>query len=134
MGSLSQPASASNINLKSIDVEIEEGDWDAYQRFSNPCCSKNFVTRHESLIAYRQQCALAYLGKRAQFYGGVCSKMHARIFTPHFILELNAANKAQRFSRYPWLEKLVDLIAEIEREQESVFASDNVISLITATK
>jgi hypothetical protein len=135
MGSLSQSQSAPvSTTSKSIDTEIREGDWDAYQLYSARCSNKDGVADMESLLTYRQQCALAYLGKRAQFHGGVCSKIQPRIFTAHFINELGVSNKVKRFKRYPWLEKFVDLIAEIEREQENTSGSGNVISLIVASK
>ncbi len=78
---------------------------------------------------FRRQCALAYLGKRAQLYGGTCSRTQHRTFTPRFLVELGTANESRRFVRYPWLGKLTDLIAEIEREQANVTDSGNVISL-----
>ena len=113
---------------------IREGDWDAYQRHSRQCDSKDLADDNDNLTAYRRQCALAYLGKRAQLHGGACSKMQYRTFTPRFILELGDSNKSQRFSRYPWLEKMIDLIAEIEREQERASVPGNVISLVGVTK
>ena len=96
--------------------------------------SNDFINSDDKLTAYRRQCALAYLGKRAQFHGGAYSEMRARTFTPRFLFELGDINRKQRFSRYPWLGKLADLIVEIEREQERVNLSGNVISFIVAAK
>ena len=134
MNPLPQSTLESKVIAQSIHAEIGEGDWPAYQRHSHHGGSKEFVSSNENLTTYRRQCALAYLGKRAQLHGGAYSKMRPSTFTPRFLLELGDINKNQRFSRYPWLGKLTDLIAEIEREQERVCVSGNVISLIVATK
>jgi len=134
MSSLPQPATTPQFIPKSIAAEVREGDWDAYQRHSKYCSRTDFVTSNDSLNTFRRQCALAYLGKRAQLYGGACSKTQHRIFTARFLLELGKTNETRRFIRYPWLGKLVDLIAEIEREQANVADSDNVISLTSITK
>jgi hypothetical protein len=127
-------ASASSVALPSIDVEIQEGDWGSYKHHRAQLGGRDLLPRNENLALYRRQCALAYLGKRAQFHGGVCNKVQPRILTPRFIMELDATNRNQRFTRYPWLEKLTDLIDEIEREQEKISISNNVISLMAASK
>lgn len=132
MGSTWQSGTA--INSNSFTFDISEGDWGAYQLYRNRAGADEIMKRSDGRNSYLRQCALAYLGKRAQLYGGTCSKMHARIFTPSFVAELCVANKDKRFNRYPWLEKLINLVAEIEREQEKAANSDNVISLIGATK
>ncbi len=132
MNSLVQSATPSRFIPKSIASEIREGDWGAYQRHSKIFCEADFVTSNGSLNTFRRQCALAYLGKRAQLYGGACSKTQHRTFTPRFLVELGMANESRRFGRYPWLGKLIDLIAEIEREQSNVADSGNVICLIGA--
>ena len=107
-----------------------QGDWQGYQqqcaRFRNndeidPC--------YGDIIAYQRQCALAYLGKRAQFYGGVGCSKHPRIFTLKLVSELERLNNAKRFSRYPWLETLLNLLAKIEQLQDEA-GSGNVISLV----
>jgi len=125
-----QSAPASQDVPKPSVPEIREGDWGAYQRQSQRYGRTDFVTSHDNLTAYRRQCALAYLGKRAQLNGGAYNKMQSRTFTPRFLFELGDINKNRRFGRYPWLVKLIDLIAEIEREQEQSCASGNVVSLM----
>jgi hypothetical protein len=129
-----QSAPVSQHIPKSSASEIREGDWSAYQRQSRQYGRTDFVTSHDNLTAYRRQCALAYLGRRAQLNGGAYNKMQSRTFTPRFLCELGDINKIRRFGRYPWLGKLIDLIAEIEREQEQSCASGNVISLTGAMK
>ncbi len=132
MHSLPQSAIAPRFIPKSIVSEIREGDWGAYQRHSKFCSEGDFVASKDGLNHFRRQCALAYLGKRAQLYGGACSKTQHRTFNPRFLVGLSMANESRRFVRYPWLGKLVDLIAEIEREQSNVADSGNVITLIGA--
>jgi len=132
MGSTWQ--SGAPTNFKSTQFEIPEGDWDAYQLHRNSSGDAETFKRNDSRNYYRQQCALAYLGKRAQLFGGACSKMQARIFTPGALIELDVANKRRRFTRYPWLEKLNNLVAEIERDQEMAPILANVVALVAATK
>jgi len=134
MSSLPQPATTPRFIPKSMASEIREGDWNAYRRHSKFCSRTDFVTSNDSLTVFRRQCALAYLGKRAQLYGGACSKTQHRTFTPGFLVEIGKANENRRFIRYPWLEKLLDLVAEIEREQAKVPDADNVISLVSIAK
>jgi hypothetical protein len=132
------PHSASTLAFKTdpaaIAAEIREGDWSAYKQYSSQCSNKNMSPSKDNLTVYRRQCALAYLGKRAQFYGGACNKIQPRILTPRFIMELDATNKTRRFERYPWLEKMINLIAEIERDQDKISTSNNIISLMSASK
>jgi hypothetical protein len=122
-------------NDKTTSAEIREGDWKAYLHFSakgraNPAV----IERYGSAAAYQRACALAYLGRRAQLHGGVCSTRHPHIITSQFIADLEATNKAQRYSRYPWLEALMNILAEIERIQDEISVSTNVISLIPVAK
>ena len=124
----------SNGNPKAGTIEIREGDWKAYQYYSKRCDDHTIVHHFGSAIEYQRACAMAYLGRRAQHHGGVCSTTHAHIMTPYFIASLAASNKAQRFSRYPWLEGLMNLLAEIERIQDEISFSSNVISLASASK
>ncbi|MES2536032.1 MAG: hypothetical protein V4632_09195 [Pseudomonadota bacterium] len=116
-------------------IENHEGDWKAYQQQIGNCYrDKDFPNQDASVIRYKQQCALAYLGKRAQFNGGVCNRTAPRILTPQFIAELAEMNKAKRYSLYPWLETLVNLLAEIERVQDQISIGGNIISLVPASK
>ena len=74
-------------------VEVREGDWQSYSRQrSRPVCGAELAP---------------YQGKRAQMHRAVCSRTPPRILTPQCIADLEKANRAQRYLRYPWLEKLV---------------------------
>ena len=119
-----------------LRVENREGDWKAYlQQCANAYGNKNLIGMYGSVTAYKRACALAYLGKRAQFHGGVCSKTHPSILTPKFIADLEADNKSKRYGRYPWMERLLNLLAEIERIQDEISSPDpKIISLVSSPK
>lgn len=124
----------SDVYPKEVTIEIREGDWKGYlEHIAKPLDNKYFVSCYVDLSAYKRQCALAYLGKRAQLRGGACSRTQPRILTPNAIAELSSKNKAERYQRYPWLETLINLLAEIERNQEETSGCD-VISLISAAR
>lgn len=124
----------SHVNPKSEVMEIREGDWKAYQHWVAKCKeNKDVIDRYGSALAFQRVCALAYLGKRAQLHGGVCSTRRPHIMTPQFIADLEASNKSARFARYPWLRTLMNLLEEIEQIQDQI-SNSNVISLIPAAK
>ncbi|MFC3111442.1 hypothetical protein ACFOFO_26465 [Undibacterium arcticum] len=119
---------------KAVTIDIRAGDWKAYiHHITGHHDNKDFVSCYGGVVAYQRQCAMAYLGKRAQLHGGVCSRTQPRILTPQCIADLDIKNKAQRYQRYPWLEKLLNLLAEIERIQDKISGGD-VISWIPAVK
>ena len=112
-----------------------EGDWNGYLLQIDD--RRNGSDLHKSpaeLLFHKRQSALAYLGKRAQLYGGVCSKNTPRILTPDAIRELGEANRVKRYTRYPWIETLLKLLAEIELIQDANANSFNVISLVHHSK
>jgi hypothetical protein len=124
----------SEIKAKSGAVEIREGDWKAYsQSLARGKADQGLVGRYGSVMEYKRACALAYLGKRAQLHGGVCSTRHPHIMTPQFIADLEVSNRAIRYTRYPWLRSLMNLLGEIEQIQDQI-SSNNVITLVPATK
>ena len=123
-----------SINVKAGAIEIREGDWKAYlQSVNRSKDDKIILDRYGSLVEYRRACALAYLGKRAQLHGGVCSTRHPHIMTQQFISDLEATNRTVRYGRYPWLRTLMSLLAEIEQIQDQI-SSNNVITLVPASK
>jgi hypothetical protein len=115
-------------------VEIREGDWKAYvhciARYKE---DKSVLERYGSIAAYKRACALAYLGRRAQLHGGICSTRHPHVMTTQFIGELELANRTVRHARYPWLRALMNLLAEIEQIQDQI-SGTNVITLVPATR
>ncbi|WP_136414906.1 MULTISPECIES: hypothetical protein [Oxalobacteraceae] len=123
-----------NISPKSGAIEIREGDWKAYLQCIARCNEdKSIIDRYGSAVAYKRACAMAYLGKRAQLHGGVCSSRHPHIITPQFIVDLEVNNRTIRYTRYPWLRSLMNLLAEIELIQDQI-SSTNVITLVPASK
>lgn len=137
MSVLMEPGStASKSSPESIAIAIMEGDWQAYQQHvTRHPPEKEVIDYFGSITKYKRLCALAYLGRRAQHHGGVCSNAHPRILTVQFIAEMAESNRKQRYIRYPWLEKLLDLLAEIERIQDAISnGASNIISLVPAAK
>ena len=112
-------------------IDVREGDWKAYlNAVAKGGKDPRVIERYGSLTAYKRACAMAYLGKRAQLHGGICSTRHPHIITANFIANLEATNKTQRYTRYPWLEALMNVLAEIERIQDEISNGNNVISLV----
>jgi hypothetical protein len=119
-----------------LQICVSEGDWVAYKRWiarEEPESSIAFKS-YETETVYFRACALAYLGRRAQLYGGVCSRTQPRVLTSTFIASLDGANRTERFRRYPWLETLLSLLAEIDRVHQDVAFTGNVISLVPVSK
>lgn len=107
-----------------------EGDWQAYlERIAGKHAGTREFPDLRSLTEYKTQCAFDYLGRRAQKNGGVCSKK-PRVLSAEVALRLEENNRTRRFARYPWIEKLLKLMAEIEKLQEESAASQNVFSLV----
>jgi hypothetical protein len=119
-----------------LPIRIAESDWVAYQRWrareepDSMLAFKSYGTE----TAYVRACALAYLGRRAQLHDGVCSRTQPRVLTSTFMSKLEGANRTERFRRYPWLETLLNLLAEIDRIHEEVAFTGNVISLVPVAK
>lgn len=119
---------------KSGSIDIREGDWKSYLQHlakynGNPALADRYGDRN----AYQRACALAYLGRRAQVHGGVYSTRHPHIMTPQYLADLEASNKATRYTRYPWLRALMTLLAEIEQIQDQI-SGTNVLSFNIAGK
>lgn len=122
--------------IQALPLDVQEGDWRSYRRHLESIQHHN-VSAFDivgGVIAYKRACALAYLGKRAQLHGGVCSRTRPRILTAEFVTELGKSNCTQRFGRYPWLETLMKLFTEIERIQDEVTLGENVISLVPTSR
>ena len=120
--------------FKHIRIQNLEGNWNEYRRQSARCRNADrYVRDSAGLLDDSRACALAYLGKRAQFHGGVGSKLAPRILTPQLTAKLETNNRAKRFGLYPWMETLMKLTDEIERIQDEISNPVNVISLLPAT-
>ncbi|MBK4736776.1 hypothetical protein [Noviherbaspirillum pedocola] len=119
-----------------LSSNILEGDWVAYRQHLLEAANQSprVLNAYGGLLPYKRAGALAYLGRRAQLHGGVCSRIQPRILTSIFVAELGVANETQRFMRYPWLKTLLSLLAEMEKIQDDMAAGANVISLVPPSK
>jgi len=112
-------------------VNIREGNWnDYFDHIAGRRGGGPLPTNSLELLTYKRQCALAYLGKRALLHGGVCSKTAPRILTAQIIEDLSEANRAKRHNRYPCIERLLNLLAEIELIQDQCSIQPSVFSLV----
>ncbi|MEO6351685.1 MAG: hypothetical protein ABI575_01860 [Oxalobacteraceae bacterium] len=136
MSALMEASATISNDAESSAIEIKEGDWTSYQQHVARCLSEGDLDVYSGdIIIYKRMCALAYLGRRAQHHGGVCSSVLPRILTAQLIAEMANNNKTQRYVLYPWLEKLMGLLAEIERIQDVISnEQNNVISLVSLGK
>lgn len=90
------------------------GDWSAY---SSRIAHAGLLPDIDTRLSTRRQCALAYMGKRAQLAGGVYNSTSATVFTDAFTEVLGAENRQRRHRRYPWLAELLAITEALEREQ-----------------
>jgi hypothetical protein len=111
-------------------VAEHDRDWRAYVSACRELAeSAEFAGR--DMLAHKRACALAYLGKRAQNEGGVYSKTRVRILTPEFVQLMAKSNTALRYKRYPWLERLLVLLEEIDQVQDQIALRGKVLSIMT---
>jgi hypothetical protein len=116
-----------------LDHLINEGDWLAYLSASTAVdtASRELIG---DPIATKRGLALGYLGRRAQAEGAVYSRREPRVLTSDLAHTLEADNRSQRYLRYPWLERPVKLLLEIECAQEEICLARKVLpfALISA--
>jgi hypothetical protein len=116
--------------FRPIDDRNYEGDWSAYvlrtARYRSAAITPPTKTE---MTAYQRQCALAYLGKRAQFHGGACNYTTPRIFSAPVIAALEAGNREQRHMLHPWMKTMAMVLAQIEQDQQKTLCLATVISL-----
>ena len=110
-------------------VVEHDRDWDTYLDACREV-RENAALDTRDMLALKQACALAYLGKRAQNEGGVYSKTRVRILTPEFVQVMTRTNTAQRHKRYPWLERLLVLLEEIDQVQDQISLKGKVLPLM----
>ena len=130
---LANPASSANpANPFSARLAGEsERDWRAYTTASREIGFSVGLDSRE-VLALKQARALAYLGKRAQNEGGVYSKTRARVLTPEFVQSMAKYNTALRYKRYPWLERLLTLLDEIDQVQDQLaLRGSKVLSIMS---
>ncbi len=132
METLTSTENSTPAELPAMRVFVEhDRDWRAYVTACREIAETAGRDRRE-LLTLKRACALAYLGKRAQNEGGVYSKTRVRILTPEFVQLMSKSNTAQRFKRYPWLERLLVLLDEIDQVQDQIaLKGSKVLSLKT---
>jgi len=120
-------ASQTSQSFNPASIPVSEGDWHAYLSASNMIESATAEQIEERLQAKRRL-ALTYLGKRAQAEGAVYSRSESRVLTPQLQQKLASTNQSVRYQRYPWLERLMSLLNEIENAQEEICMGRKVLS------
>ncbi len=104
-----------------FDDDTAAGDWGLYGRrcafiVANPAMTAVDATR------LKRRFALAYLGQRAQLRGGVYLRSRPSVFTATLIDQLAEENTRARYARYPWLERLMQLLQQLDQDQ---YAADS---------
>jgi hypothetical protein len=107
---------ADSADFSEIDDERAAGDWGLFQRRCAFVDGSAIIDNHDAAVLKRRFC-LAYLGQRAQALGGVYMRLRPSVFTPSFIENLAADNASKRFARYPWLERLIALLQQLDQDQ-----------------
>ena len=103
-----------------------EGDWHAYLSATS-MVDTAAPDAIEDALAVKRELALGYLGKRAQNQGAVYSRSEPRVLTTDLAQQLATNNRNQRYARYPWLERMVTLLAEIEHTQQEICLGRKVL-------
>ena len=111
-----EPASPAMAACAAFDDAAAVGDW---HMFCHRCAfvDASPVIGTSDAITLKRRFGLAYLGGRAQACGGVYMRARPSVFTPSFVEKLASANAATRFARYPWLERLIDLLQQLDQDQ-----------------
>ena len=94
-----------------------EGDWTLYRQRCDAVSQSGMPP--EARLQARQTLALAYLGRRAQWHGGVFSSTQPTVLTAQRIAALTESNTARREQQYPWLAQMLAIVAELEKVQHS---------------
>lgn len=92
------------------------GDWGLFLRRCK-FIERNSVIETDESIKLKQRLCLAYLGTRAQAVGGVYMRARPSVFTPAYVARLAGENASRRFARYPWLERLIELLQQLDHDQ-----------------
>ena len=92
------------------------GDWGLFLHRCK-CIEADPLIETSQSIKLKQRVCLAYLGSRAQAAGGVYMRARPSVFTAAYVERLTADNANKRFGRYPWLERLIDLLQQLDHDQ-----------------
>jgi hypothetical protein len=111
-------------------VGEHDRDWRAYLHACREISQSAAIDKRK-MMELKRACALAYLGKRAQNEGGVYSKTRVRILTPEFVQLIARSNTTLRFKRYPWLERMLALLDEIDQVQDQIALRGKVSNIMS---
>lgn len=109
-------AQAPPAEFSECDDAAAAGDWGLFQRRCAFVAGNALIDARDRVALKRRFC-LAYLGHRAQAHGGVYMGARPSVFTPAYVERMAADNASQRFSRYPWLERLIGLLQQLDQDQ-----------------
>lgn len=124
------PAQQSPADIPEFDDAAAAGDWDLFRRRCRFVEASTIISTQDAL-GLKQRFALAYMGTRAQAAGGVYMRLRPSVFTPAFIEQLSSDNSAARFARYPWLERLLHLLQQLDQDQYANAAPHgNIVSFV----
>jgi hypothetical protein len=130
MTAVLKPAYVAISSFRPIDERNQEGDWNGYLRQTARYRNASVIPPTKAELAtYQRECALSYLGKRAQLYGGACNYTTPRIFSAPVIAALEAGNREQRHLLHPWMKTMAMVLAQIEQDQAKTICLAAVISL-----
>ncbi len=110
------PASVPSVDFPEFDDTAAAGDWGLFRRRCTFVDASPVIDLHDALTLKRRF-SLAYLGNRAQAFGGVYMRARPSVFTPAFVERMAAENAEKRFTRYPWLQRLIDLLQQLDQDQ-----------------
>ena len=109
------------VELPEFDDDAAAGDWGLYRRRCT-FIDVNPAINSADAAALKCRFALTYLGHRAQLRGGVYLRLRPSVFTPSLIEKLAEENTRARYTRYPWLERLMQLLLQLDQDQ---YAADS---------
>ena len=110
------PARSLNAADPEFDDTTAAGDWYMFRHRCAFVDASPIISISDTISLKRRFC-LAYLGGRAQASGGVYMRSRPSVFTPAFVEKLANSNAKTRFSRYPWLERLINLLQQLDQDQ-----------------
>ena len=103
-------------DVPEFDDTAAAGDWGLYGRRCRFIAANPAISAADAMVLKRRF-ALAYLGHRAQVRGGVYLRSRPSVFTPSLIDKLAEENTRARYARYPWLERLTQLLQQLDQDQ-----------------
>ena len=111
-----KPGATQSLDAGQFDDAEAAGDWGLFLQRCR-CIETDPLIKTSESIRLKQRVCLAYLGSRAQASGGVYMRARPSVFTAAYVERLTADNASKRFGRYPWLERLIELLHQLDHDQ-----------------